>query len=309
MLLLFQVTTGSEWSEVLGGWQGRVLLLVYGPLMWLVYLNLITATVTRSTMETSESNMNVNGAEKLGKKRVALDDLQALFNELDEDGSGDLTREEFGEVLENPKFIQKINGHGFEMGEVPDLFEILDEGTGKVKAAEFCEGLLDMQGSLKAKDLHNCLMHLKLFDQVSSYCSGTLVRDRMLTPINEMTNVSLSEMNTDIDQAINSMSSVISKVQECILISVASCTRKVMPPIPSEELMTVEERKKKATARKTQARMSVVMQRDLTAVEPVLLASTIDEPLQVPIVLPTVDEPTVETKAQRIQRHMRHRAK
>eukprot|EP00747_Dinoflagellata_sp_TGD_P088721 gnl/TRDRNA2_/TRDRNA2_164099_c1_seq5.p1 gnl/TRDRNA2_/TRDRNA2_164099_c1~~gnl/TRDRNA2_/TRDRNA2_164099_c1_seq5.p1 ORF type:complete len:461 (+),score=143.69 gnl/TRDRNA2_/TRDRNA2_164099_c1_seq5:109-1383(+) len=80
-------------------------------------------------------------------------DLFEMFHDLDEDGSGYLSKDEFTDVLDDPNFVRQMKVLDIELEDLPDIFEILDDGDGQVSMEEFCYGLLRMQGKALNRDM------------------------------------------------------------------------------------------------------------------------------------------------------------
>merc|ERR1719387_3120715 len=87
------------------------------------------------------------------KKQHQVDVLYRMFHELDDDGSGNLTKNEFLDCLDDPMFCQRITSLEIELDDLPDVFTICDDGDGVVEAKEFIQGMLAIQGEIQSKDL------------------------------------------------------------------------------------------------------------------------------------------------------------
>ena len=73
-------------------------------------------------------------------QREILPKMVKIFEELDEDGSGELSYQEF---VQAPQGVQDEMHVLMEPGELEDLFDIMDEdGTGSVSHEEFFNGLI-----------------------------------------------------------------------------------------------------------------------------------------------------------------------
>lgn len=69
----------------------------------MVLFNLVTAVIVEHAFEAAKQDEEMVANQKKEEKTRTLVDLEGLFRELDEDGSGELSREEFTEVMDDPK--------------------------------------------------------------------------------------------------------------------------------------------------------------------------------------------------------------
>merc|ERR1719446_503515 len=91
------------------------------------------------------------------------DELKLMFEDLDEDQSGALSIEEFLECLDDFAFVRKMKLLDIDLEELPDIFEILDDGDGQVDQDEFIQGMMKMQGPAMSGEMlkATCLMRLQ----------------------------------------------------------------------------------------------------------------------------------------------------
>lgn len=61
-----------------------------------------------------------------------------------QDGSGELSKGEFANLMSDTKFMTKMKILDIETHDLPDIFRICDDGDGAVTAVEFCTGLMRM---------------------------------------------------------------------------------------------------------------------------------------------------------------------
>merc|ERR1719335_1440855 len=95
------------------------------------------------------------------EKEKEVEELQELFLECDQDGSGELTKEEFFEAVARPKIRRKLAVLEIQSSEINELWDILDDGDGRLSATEFSNGLRKLKGESKAKDVMGVLHEVK----------------------------------------------------------------------------------------------------------------------------------------------------
>jgi len=84
--------------------------------------------------------------------------LKVLFKEVDDDSSGIITENEFiSAITFRDDIVDQLRLLGFHEREVPKLFHDLDNGDGELSFDEFVNGLRNMHGDAKAKDVTRAL--------------------------------------------------------------------------------------------------------------------------------------------------------
>merc|ERR1719261_881075 len=118
-----------------------------------VCVNLMTAIIVEHTFDAMKSDLEMIQKHIEYKKQYQVNVLFRMFHELDDDGSGNLTKNEFLDCLDDPMFCQRIISLDLELDDLPDVFSICDDGDGVVEAREFIQGMLAIQGGIQSKDL------------------------------------------------------------------------------------------------------------------------------------------------------------
>merc|ERR1719440_1353061 len=85
--------------------------------------------------------------------------------ELDVDGSGELSREEFFTSLKNQRVVNLLRSMDMKGSELEETWEILDDGDGMLTIKEFTDGIRRMKGEAKAKDVADILKKLRHTDK------------------------------------------------------------------------------------------------------------------------------------------------
>lgn len=161
---LFQVMTLDSWTAI-----SRPLMVhsdIVAPYFIIFILivvlslgNLVTAVIISNAEESGKQDEEMEAREKRDEAMKEIDDLKALFEEIDADGSGMLSRDEYDDALGNnpdvkgnAKIIQKFEILGISIDEREEVFDLLDTGSGEIGVEHFAAGLRDLQGDAKAKD-------------------------------------------------------------------------------------------------------------------------------------------------------------
>lgn len=124
-----------------------VILLFIGVSSFVLF-NLVTAIVVEQAFSAVSADKELLASMRRSSQQEAVEALKMLFEELDEDGSGELSSQEFTDVLDDPKFIRRLAMLDLDVSELPELFTLFDTGDGMVSTEEFCEGMLLARGGV-----------------------------------------------------------------------------------------------------------------------------------------------------------------
>mmetsp|Transcript_23149 Transcript_23149/g.53218 ORF Transcript_23149/g.53218 Transcript_23149/m.53218 type:complete len:721 (-) Transcript_23149:44-2206(-) len=157
MCTLFQLMTFDAWGSIVRPLikKSPASFLLFGLWMGIagiVFFNLMTAIVVQNAFEQVKSDVEALEHWSNEKEKSIVAGLRRIFDDMDEDHSGTLTREEFSDVLVDIDFIRKMRSLDIELEELPDVFDILDDGDGAIDAKEFISGLMWMQGNAMNRD-------------------------------------------------------------------------------------------------------------------------------------------------------------
>merc|ERR1712151_472196 len=158
-----------------------------------VFWNLITAIIVENALSIAKEDSAHQAKEIENAKKRELKALADLFLEIDKDGSGELTYEEFHGSLDNKKVQQTLTLLELKKEELCDVWDTLDDGDGLLTIKEFTNGIRRMKGEAKAKDIidtvkrlrYTSLAHTELRAQVDQF-GGTL--KNLESDINRITN-------------------------------------------------------------------------------------------------------------------------
>jgi len=125
----------------------------------IVCMNLVTAVVVNSALETASQEKDVQAALEAKKKKKMLDQLKKLFQRLDDDGSGDLTIEE---LLACGEADKSLLNQLIPCSDPAELFAMLDvDNEGTLSIQEFCEGVWQASTSHVPLELTRMEKHIK----------------------------------------------------------------------------------------------------------------------------------------------------
>merc|ERR1711879_76050 len=80
--------------------------------------------------------------------------IRTVFNDSDQDGSGQVTLDEFENLLKDHEMKAYLDAIGIDSSEAYGLFRLLDDdGSGTISVDEFVSGLLRVKGAAKSVDM------------------------------------------------------------------------------------------------------------------------------------------------------------
>lgn len=149
LTLFFAISGGLSWSDAVmplrhhGFFVSLLLFIGYVAVMIFAVLNVLTGVFVNSAESAASSE----------KERRILALLRQIFNEVDYDGSGNLTQEEFKALLTHKDIGICLQTLNIPPAQATHLFNLIDsDGSGAVAIDEFLNGCDKLQGSLKAID-------------------------------------------------------------------------------------------------------------------------------------------------------------
>eukprot|EP00746_Dinoflagellata_sp_MGD_P000073 gnl/MRDRNA2_/MRDRNA2_100128_c0_seq1.p1 gnl/MRDRNA2_/MRDRNA2_100128_c0~~gnl/MRDRNA2_/MRDRNA2_100128_c0_seq1.p1 ORF type:complete len:545 (+),score=109.41 gnl/MRDRNA2_/MRDRNA2_100128_c0_seq1:214-1848(+) len=158
MYTLFQVTTMEGWAqtaEVLGfDWRCLFFFTCFVMLSHYTVINLLVGVICENVQDVA-STEDVDLLTEITKKRQErVERLRRVFDNIDLNKDGDMTKAEFNQMLDQPEFMQEMAALQFDQNELRLLFETLDvDFSGTLQIQEFIEGCMEIAGSQQTKSL------------------------------------------------------------------------------------------------------------------------------------------------------------
>lgn len=125
-------------------------------------LNVLTGVFVDSANQISKFDDDLFVQTKMRETESLTNQIEALFRDIDVDGSGILTWEEVREHLEDPRVQAYFGEVGIDFVEAEGLFQLLDtDGSGQVPIEEFVLGCMRLKGAAKSIDVATCMYENK----------------------------------------------------------------------------------------------------------------------------------------------------
>jgi len=188
MLTLFQVMTLDGWSFITRplmkqspGNAPRIcfLFIIVIMLTTLVLMNLVTAIIVNNAFARAEQDEEINVMIKREEVAGEIEELKLIFHEIDTDGSGLLSKEEYDEALESSDRVQlKFDVLQIGENERQEIWELIDTGSGEVSVDRFADTLRAIQGEAKAKESFTIVREVAKLNTHLEKLAGQMDRHR-----------------------------------------------------------------------------------------------------------------------------------
>lgn len=157
--LYMAMTGGTDWIEQYKAvWQLPViyhgLFLIYITFGIYALANVITSIFLENARKSSKSDREHVIQEEMQSKTQYLRDIEMIFAEMDADGNGLISRQEFHETLKDERVVAYFRSMKLDAREAEHLFNLLDyDGSGEVSYPEFVDGCWKLQGEARSLDV------------------------------------------------------------------------------------------------------------------------------------------------------------
>jgi len=159
VLSLYQsVSGGDDWSMIynalaLTGGPEKYLFLLYITFTCFAVVNVVTGIFVDTAVQVGREDREVMVHEELETRKHNLNTLTELFDAMDEDDSGQMSRTEFLQVMGQEKVNAFFKALKLDTRSTNKLFDLLDkDGSGEIDIDEFIGGCTDLMGEPSAMD-------------------------------------------------------------------------------------------------------------------------------------------------------------
>lgn len=160
------LTNGVEWGQeyelfVQVHWIYECSYALFMTFCLLAVMNVVTAVFVEGAMERAREERDFQIKKQLESTQKFMKDLEALFLELDSDGSGAVTREEFKECIGDERIQRYFQKLDLDLNE--KLFDVLDmDNNGFVLIDEFLESCMKFRNETKVADIVSLQKHVNV---------------------------------------------------------------------------------------------------------------------------------------------------
>eukprot|EP00929_Paragymnodinium_shiwhaense_P108861 TRINITY_DN75208_c0_g1_i1.p1 TRINITY_DN75208_c0_g1~~TRINITY_DN75208_c0_g1_i1.p1 ORF type:complete len:930 (-),score=205.63 TRINITY_DN75208_c0_g1_i1:128-2917(-) len=121
-------------------------------------LNVVTGIFCQSAIESAQQDNEEVLEVQLSLKRLYIEKLQDLFEEIDQEDDGYITLQEFEEKLQDKRLTAYLSTLDLDVDQAWTLFKLIDrEERGAVSIDEFVDGCLRLRGAARGIDLNKMM--------------------------------------------------------------------------------------------------------------------------------------------------------
>lgn len=127
--------------------------LMYKCSIGFAVVQVITAVFIQQTFKVASRDEEVMIVEKKAQAKAHIKNIEHLFQVLDESQDGQLSEEEFESALQQKKVRTWFAALDVNVEDASQLFELLDDGDGKILRREFIDGIKNLSGTARGTDM------------------------------------------------------------------------------------------------------------------------------------------------------------
>lgn len=161
MLTLYMAATGGDdWAVfynviVSTGTFNAVVFIVYVGFIEIAVMNILTGLFVESAMKLAQPDQDIKALEVCRAEVSQQQQLMRLCTELDADGSGTLTKEEFSRHMKDGKLKYFLATLGLDIRDAERFFEILDDTNSEIDIGLFVDACMKLKGNATSIDLQD----------------------------------------------------------------------------------------------------------------------------------------------------------
>jgi len=116
-------------------------------------IRIITALFLKETMQVAADDAHRVIQERMEERRAYVEKLRELFLEVDPTGDGIITLQDFEAILRNPLAQGLLRSLDLGMHDIQCLFNMIDDGDGKITYDEFLHGTMRWKVQARSQDV------------------------------------------------------------------------------------------------------------------------------------------------------------
>jgi hypothetical protein len=134
-------------------WTFGFVAVIYISLVVFAVIRVISAIFLKQTLQVASKDADMQASESRAKTKENSKKLLGVFQSLDADNTGQLSREEFMQVTAHPDVMALMASFELATHDVKGLFDLLDNGHGVITYNEFIDGVMHLKGQARSLDV------------------------------------------------------------------------------------------------------------------------------------------------------------
>jgi hypothetical protein len=157
--LFMSMSGGNDWSQYYFAMEVLPIWYRFGYLIFILFclfavVNIVTGVFVESALQSNIKDRDIIVHEELQNKKMYLQSMESIFEEMDEDSKGTITLGEFEDKLKDERVIAYFNVLKLDVSDAKILFALLDYDNSKeIGINEFLEGCYKLQGESRSLDM------------------------------------------------------------------------------------------------------------------------------------------------------------
>ncbi|CAE8621739.1 unnamed protein product [Polarella glacialis] len=157
--LYMAMSGGLDWVEMWNALEPlpmeyRLAFLTFLTFAIFALLNVVTAVFVETALQRSQNDTELMVQQEMEQKVEFVETMQRIFQELDSNGSGTLSLDEFEQQLDDEHILAFMSTLELDVDQVRMLLTLLDrDQNGEVDIEEFIAGCLRLKGGAKSLDM------------------------------------------------------------------------------------------------------------------------------------------------------------
>jgi len=171
-LYLFQCISGGDWTYFYDvvketGWLNAAIFLTYILFVWLSVTNIIMCIFVEKAMKLAQPNIEELLYEKHKQDLSMAEVMMELYKEMDSDGNGTLSWNEFRMVMEDERIASYFEISGLDINDAFMFFKMLSSiaGSDEIDLDTFIKGCLKLKGFAMNIDLIQLSYEVKILSK------------------------------------------------------------------------------------------------------------------------------------------------
>lgn len=159
LTLFMAMSGGQDWGVYYEAVErlpalNRFLFIVFILFSIFAVVNVVTGIFVETAMQCNHRDREIVIHEELQAKETYLEQMRDVFEEMDKDGTGFISNEEFEKSLDDESVIAYFNFLKLDVSDASVLFELMDyDQSGEVSINEFILGCYKLQGESRSLDV------------------------------------------------------------------------------------------------------------------------------------------------------------